>query len=228
MTELNPIGQVLPGLSNTASGDAAAAATGLADNFDTFLVLLTEQLQNQDPLNPMDSQQFVEQLVQFSSVEQEIATNQSLETILALQTANARMSATDYLGKEVTVSTPQSVLENGSAQWTYVMPRQAASSELMITDQSGRVVATLAGESAEGTSSLTWDGRDAVGNQAPDGIYNLTVVAQDAQGEALDVPVRITRSVTGVDMSSDNVVVEMGTLTASAGSVIAVREPDGS
>ena len=227
MTELNPIAQALPGAAANSADQAAGAAASLADNFDTFLTLLTEQLQNQDPLDPMDAQQFTEQLVQFSSVEQQIAQNQSLETILALQAADARMSAVDYVGRDITVSSNIGVLENGQARWDYALPRQAASSELMVTDANGRVVATLAGETGEGGHSLSWNGRDAAGNQAPDGLYRLEVVAKDAEGQRIEAPVRVTRRATGVEMIGDQVMVELGPLRAPAGSVIAVREAGG-
>lgn len=221
MNELNPLAQALP---VAAGGNQAGnAATGLADDFDTFLTLLTTQLQNQDPLEPMDAQQFTEQLVQFTSVEQQIASNQSLETILALQSANARMSATDYIGREVTISSNVSALENGEARWAYALPREAASTELMVTDQSGRVVATLAGETGAGGHTLVWDGTDAAGNQAADGRYNLAVVANDADGRRMEAPVRVTRLATGVEMSGDQVIIEMGPVTAPAGAVIGVR-----
>jgi flagellar basal-body rod modification protein FlgD len=227
MLELNPIAQALPGSARGSADQAAGAAASLADNFDTFLTLLTEQLQNQDPLDPMDAQQFTEQLVQFSSVEQQIASNQSLETILALQAADARMSATDYVGRQVTVSSSVSVLEEGQARWEYVMPRQASTTELMITNESGRVVATLPGESGQGSQSFVWNGRDAAGNQSPGGLYRLEVVAKDADGERIEAPVRVTRRATGVEMTGDDVMVELGPLRAPAGSVIAVREADG-
>jgi flagellar basal-body rod modification protein FlgD len=227
MTELNPLAQALPAATRATSNQASGAASSLADNFDTFLTLLTSQLQNQDPLDPMDAQQFTEQLVQFSGVEQQIASNQSLETILALQSANARMSATDYIGREVTISTPTSILENGAARWDYALPRQAASSELMVTDQNGRVVATLPGETGTGAHTLSWNGRDAAGNQAADGLYSLTVVAKDSEGVRLEAPVRVTRRATGVEMSGNEVVVELGALRAPAGAVVAVREPSG-
>ncbi len=227
MTELNPLAQALPSVARAGSGQAAGAASSLADNFDTFLTLLTSQLQNQDPLDPMDAQQFTEQLVQFSGVEQQIASNQSLETILALQSADARMSAVEYVGRQVTVSSPVSVLENSQARWEYALPRQATSSELMVTDQNGRVVATLPGQTGQGAHTLAWNGRDAAGNQSPDGLYSLEVVAKDADGVRLDAPVRITRRATGVEMTGDTVTVEMGPLRAPAGSVIAVREADG-
>lgn len=160
MSELNPIGIALPNSGALArqSGETAGAADQLADNFDTFLTLLTEQLQNQDPLNPMDSQQFVSQLVEFSSVEQLISSNQSLETLLALQSANARMSATDFIGREVTVSSNDAALKDGKAEWTYALPREAASNEIMITDAAGRVVNTFINQATgEGPHTFSWN-----------------------------------------------------------------------
>jgi flagellar basal-body rod modification protein FlgD len=227
MFETNPIAQVLPGASRGSANQADNAAAGLADNFDTFLTLLTEQLQNQDPLDPMDAQQFTEQLVQFTSVEQQIASNQSLETILALQAANARMSATDYVGRNVTVSSQVSVLEEGEARWEYALPREAESVDLMVMDRSGRVVATLTGETGEGAQAVVWDGKDAAGNTSPDGLYRLEVVAKDADGQRMEAPVRVTGRATGVEMTGDDVIVELGALRVPAGSVIAVREADG-
>lgn len=227
MNELNPIGLALPNSGALArqSGETAGAADQLADNFDTFLTLLTEQLQNQDPLEPMDSQQFVEQLTQFSSVEQLISSNESLETLLALQSASSRMGATDFIGRDVTVSSDQAALADGRADWTYALPRQAASNEIVISDQAGRVVASFANqETGQGAHTFTWDGTDAVGNQLPAGIYTLESVAKDSEGERLDVPVRVTGRATGVDMSGEDVVVEIGALRVPAGRVIGVRD----
>ncbi|MFP4520160.1 MAG: flagellar hook assembly protein FlgD [Oceanicaulis sp.] len=228
MNELNPIGLALPSTGAMAqqSDETAGAADQLADNFDTFLTLLTEQLQNQDPLNPMDSQEFVGQLVQFSSVEQLISSNQSLETLLALQSADARMGATDFIGREVTVSSNSAPLENGEARWTYALPREAASNEIMVTDAQGRVVATfLSQPTGQGAHDLAWNGRDAAGNPMPPGVYTLEVVAKDADGRQLDAPVRVTGRATGVDMSGEDVVVEIGALRVPAGRVVGVREP---
>ena len=228
MTELNPIGIALPSTGALAqeAGETAGAADQLADNFDTFLTLLTEQLQNQDPLEPMDTQQFVDQLTQFSSVEQLISSNQSLETLLALQSANARMGATDFIGRDVTVSSNNAPLQNGLAQWNYLLPREAASNEVMISDAQGRVVRTFTNQpTGEGEQRLIWDGRDAAGNTLPDGVYTLEVVAKDADGQRLDAPVRVTGRATGVDMSGEDVVVEIGALRVPAGRVVGVRDP---
>ena len=227
MNEFNPIGIALPSNASldARSGQTASAADQLTDNFDTFLTLLTEQLQNQDPLEPMDSQQFVEQLTQFSSVEQLISSNQSLETMLALQSADARMGATDFIGREVTVSSNAAPLQDGRADWSYVLPREAASNELMITDQSGRVVASFTNQpTGQGVQDFAWNGRDAAGNTLPAGVYRLEVVAKDAEGSRLDAPVRVSGRATGVDMSGEDVVVEIGALRVPAGQVIGVRD----
>jgi len=220
--DLNPIGQILPGAGR--SNDSGLAAGNLADNFDTFLRLLTQQLQNQDPLNPMDSQEFVTQLVQFSSVEQQIAQTRSLDALLAMQSASAAMSAAGYVGREVTLSTNTAELADGQARWSYSLDRNAQSSDLVVSDGNGRVVATLPGATGSGSHELVWNGKDMAGNTMPPGQYKLEVVARDAQGERITSPVRVSGRVTGVDMSGPEVRVELGAVSAPFANVIAVRE----
>jgi len=142
MEELNPLANALPGAAGAGRDTAADNAT-LTDNFETFLTLLTEQLANQDPLEPLDSNQFIDQLVQFSTVEQQIASNESLQALLDLQSATARLTAADYVGKEVTTSSPQTRLDEGGARWTYTLDRPAERTDLVVTDERGDVVATL-------------------------------------------------------------------------------------
>ncbi|MCC7047960.1 MAG: hypothetical protein IT562_14710, partial [Alphaproteobacteria bacterium] len=93
-------------MSTIGSATDTATATGttksmskLAENFDQFLTLLTTQLKNQDPLSPMDSAQFTQQLVSFAGVEQQINTNKNLETLLSLQKSNQMVGALDLMGK---------------------------------------------------------------------------------------------------------------------------------
>ena len=90
--------------STTAVTGAAAAQKSLASNFDTFLTLLTTQLQHQDPLSPMDSTEFTQQLVQFSSVEQQISANKNLESLIALTKSRSSADAVSYLGKSLTTT----------------------------------------------------------------------------------------------------------------------------
>ncbi len=220
--DLNPIGQILPGAGRT--NDTGLAAGNLADNFDTFLRLLTQQLQNQDPLNPMDSQEFVTQLVQFSSVEQQIAQTRSLDALLAMQSASAVMSASGYVGREVTLATNTAELAGGEARWSYNLDRNAQGTDLVVSDRNGRVVATLPGATGSGSHDFAWNGRDMAGNTLPAGLYTLEVVARDAQGERIAAPVRVSGRVTGVDMSGPEVRVELGAVSAPFANVIAVRE----
>jgi flagellar basal-body rod modification protein FlgD len=220
--DLNPIGQILPGAGR--ANDTGLAAGNLADNFDTFLRLLTQQLQNQDPLNPMDSQEFVTQLVQFSSVEQQIAQTRSLDALLAMQSASAVMSAASYVGREVTLATDTAELAGGEARWSYNLDRNAQGTDLMVSDRNGRVVATLPGATGSGSHDFAWNGRDMAGNTLPAGLYTLEVVARDAQGQRITSPVRVSGRVTGVDMSGDEVRVELGALRVPFANVIGVRE----
>ena len=149
----------------------------LSGNFDTFLQLLTTQLQNQDPTSPMDSNQFTQQLVEYSQVEQQINTNTNLQTLITQGTSQSGAYATVYLGKNVTVTNGKASLTNGAASWTYNLGTTAASTTLTVTNASGSVVYTGAGETTAGNNTFNWNGQDNNGNQLPDGTYTLAVTA---------------------------------------------------
>ena len=130
----------------------------------------------------------------------------------------------NFVGHEVTISTPYAELANEEAVWTYSLPRGAESTDLMVTDERGAVVATVPGEIGAGQHRITWDGKTNDGNTAPDGIYALNVIARDEDGELIDASVRITGRATGVEVIGEDVMVEVGSLMLPAGNVIAVRE----
>src|SRR5580692_10651622 len=93
----------------TSSGDAMNQLSG---NFDTFLTLLTTQLKNQDPTSPMDSNEFTQQLVEFSQVEQQIDTNTNLQTLITQGQSQSGAYATGYLGKSVSITNGNASLTN--------------------------------------------------------------------------------------------------------------------
>lgn len=221
MTEVSAASQ-----TQQSQTQSKLATAGLADNFDTFLTLLTEQLKNQDPLDPMDSEQFVQQLVQFSSVEQQIASNQHLEALLALQQSDAQLTALEFIGKDATVNTTYTLLKDGEAKWEYGLPQEAQSVELLITDENGKQVRRLGGDTAEGVHEVVWDGKDEAGNTLPAGVYQLEVVAKDADDVIMDYAVRVTHRVTGVEMSGGQALVSFsdGDLVLPASLVTKVRE----
>src|SRR5262249_19766514 len=124
-------------VDNSAS---SAATKSLTDNYQTFLTLLTTQLKNQDPLNPMDSSQFTTQLVQFSSVEQQIQQNKNLETLIGAQTAYAANSAVNYIGHTVAATSDQVALANHSATINYALSDDVADNLITISDANGRTI----------------------------------------------------------------------------------------
>ena len=217
MVDTSAVGSALGGAN-------ASSQVRLAENFEMFLTLLTEQMKNQDPLSPLDSTQFVDQLVSFSSVEQQIASNQNLESLLVIQSAAAQGAAVGFMGRLATVSSPQTALSGGEAEWGYELPDQASQSELVIRDATGRVVARLEGETDPGRHTLTWDGTDGSGNALDDGLYTLEVNALGSDGERMTYSVSSTSRVTGVDLSGSEVVIEMGQLRVPLSSVRSLRE----
>src|SRR5882762_2699796 len=96
---------------------ASTATTGIADNFQTFLTLLTTQLQNQNPLDPLDTNQFTQQLVQFAGVEQQLKSNDQLASLVKLQTTAQSTQALGFVGATAVVDGSTATLQNGQATW---------------------------------------------------------------------------------------------------------------
>ena len=207
----------------TASGASNATQT-LADTFDTFLSLLTTQLQNQDPLDPLDSNQFTEQLVQFSGVEQAIRTNQKLDQLVELQANNQLNAAVSYIGKNVEAIGDRVMLEGGSASIAYGLASNAAETVIGVVDDLGRTVRTISAELGAGPHSYTWDGRDDGGTDLPDGVYSFAVTALDRNGDTIEASTATVGRVTGIELADNIVMLNIGELDVPLESVFAVRE----
>ena len=203
--------------TSTTAATAASAADNskkqLTANFDTFLTLLTTQLKNQDPLSPMDSNQFTQQLVQFSQVEQQINSNKNLESLIALTKTQGAANAVSYLGKTITITDGTAALQNGSAQWAYSLPGDATSVKLLVTDAKGHAVYLGTGETASGLHAFKWDGKSSSGDAVPAGTYKLTVTAQAADGTALQSTVASQGAVSEVDLSGSEPMLMIGPLS---------------
>ena len=187
--------------ATAAASQTATAKTSLSGNFDMFLRLLTTQLQNQDPLEPLDSTKFTEQLVSYSQVEQQINTNANLEALLALTKAGAGSIAVSYLGKTAVTAGPLTALDDDAAVWRYKLPADAANVQLSILDASGTVVRTLPGANTTGTHDFVWDGKNGLGNALPEGTYRLAINARAADGSTIAAAITGIGLVKEVDMS---------------------------
>ena len=186
----------------TTGGNAATSAATLSGNFDTFLTILTAQIQNQDPLEPMDSSQFTEQLVQFSGVEQQIRVNSQLETLIKNSNSSTGAMLSGYLGQEAEINSAGAHFTGEPIHWRYSLPNDAASTTVTVTDADGKVVYSQTGEKAAGTHDFEWDG-DLIGGgtAALDKPYYISVVAEDANKKAITPYHSLVTTVTGVDLT---------------------------
>ena len=166
-------------LPEVQTGAQVTARNTLDKN--SFLTLLTAQLQYQDPLDPMDNSAFVAQLAQFSSVEQLQSANARLDTLAIAQASNNQLQATGLVGKEVRFKTDAvTVTERGAkVKFELNLDGKADETSIIISDSNGRTVRTLKpGPLGEGTNALEWDGLDAAGNPVAKGDYSVTVDAR--------------------------------------------------
>lgn len=193
----------------TTTTSAGSSAATMASNFDQFLSLLTTQLKNQSPLDPLDTNQFTQQLVQFASVEQQIKTNDSLSAlVLANKTANIT-NALGFIGSKVTAAGNTSVLKDGSASWNLNAPR-AGTAQVIIKDKAGNEVLSRSLTLAAGDQAFAWDGKKADGTLAADGQYTMTITAKDASGNLMTVNTDLSGTVDGVDVTGDTPILSVG------------------
>lgn len=207
-----------------AQSEAQAASTQLTEDFDQFLTLLTTQLQNQDPLEPMDSSEFTNQLVQFTSVEQQIATNTNLESLIATMSLQSDGALLGYLGKEVVAQTPLASLSDGSARWYYDLATTSDSTTLSIRDSDGRLVAQTEGSTEAGIHELQWDGKDLSGRQRADGVYTLEIEAVTADGLGIGTTSYTKGIATQLDQSGPSARISVGGVSLTPDSILSVRD----
>jgi flagellar basal-body rod modification protein FlgD len=187
--------------STAAQQDQAAGATSTLGKND-FLKLLTAQLQNQDPLQPVDNTAFVAQLAQFSSLEQMQNVSTQLSTLTQAMTTSGSLSAASLVGKTVSYAGGGVDVKDGATPSLQISLPSAALVTAVIQDSNGRTVRTLnAGVRAAGTSDLGWDARDDSGNGVPAGHYTVRLSAKGADGSAVAATARSAGVVQGVSLS---------------------------
>ena len=191
----------LPAGSSTTNNTNALASQQIAGNFQTFLQLLTTQLQNQNPLDPLDTNQFTQQLVEFAGVEQQLNTNSSLQTLVSLQQTAQSTQALQFVGKTAVVNGNTNSLVNSQATWDLNVPSNSTVT-VSIANASGQTVFTGTYSANAGNNQpFTWNGQGSDGTQWPDGQYTLTATAADASGNSVGVTTQVQGVVSSVDLT---------------------------
>tara|TARA_R110002072_G_scaffold6252_8_gene37272 strand:+ start:391 stop:1101 length:711 start_codon:yes stop_codon:yes gene_type:complete len=198
----------------------------LAEDFDDFLILLTTQLQNQDPLSPMDSTEFTSQLVSFAGVEQQINANQKLDSLVALNIGSAFSSALNYVGKDVSYLSSEAYFD-GTTPITlnYAIDGTSTDTTINIFNSDGDSVYSQKVSDDDTVEGFTWDGKDDNGNIVPVGTYEFRVDALDAQNASLESTTVVTGHVKGVETQNGTTFLLVGERAVSVGNVINISEP---
>jgi flagellar basal-body rod modification protein FlgD len=223
-TTSNPVVSGTTTLPTSSSSNPAAAANALANtqiagNFQSFLQLLTTQLQNQNPLSPLDTNQFTQQLVEFAGVQQQINTNDSLATLVSLQQTAQSTQALGFVGKTAVVKGNTAALTNSEATWQLDVPT-ASTVNVSIANSSGQTVFSNSfAANAGNNQTFNWNGLGNDGTQFPDGNYTLTATAKDSAGNTVAVGTQVEGVVSSVDLTQSPPLLSIGGQTFTVNQV---------
>jgi flagellar basal-body rod modification protein FlgD len=213
----------LPAGSSSANASSAAASSALASsqiagNFQSFLQLLTTQLQNQNPLSPLDTNQFTQQLVEFAGVQQQLNTNDSLATLVSLQQTAQSTQALAFVGKVAVVNGNTAPLAansstTSSANWLLSVPA-TSTVDITITASNGQTVFSGTYNATAGNSQpFSWNGQGNDGTQYPDGSYTLTAVGKDSSNNNVAIGTQVEGVVNSVDLTQSPPLLSIGSQT---------------
>jgi flagellar basal-body rod modification protein FlgD len=210
--------------ANAAAGTNSIASNSIAGNFNEFLQLLTTQLKNQNPLDPLDTNQFTQQLVQFSSVEQQINMNTQLTTLIGLQQTAQSAQAASFVGATVAVNGSTTQLVNSQATWNYSVSSPATAT-ITVTNASGQTVFSESGTVQPGQQAFNWNGVGTNGQQWPDGAYTIAITATGANGQSVGVSTQVQGVVDSVDLSQNPPVLSVGGQNFTLNQILRVVNP---
>lgn len=209
--------------TDTSGSGSNSSLAGLSSNFGDFLNLLMTQLQNQDPTSPLDTNQFTSELVQFSSVEQQIQTNSSLTQLIQLTQAGEIMQSSAMLGRQVTVNSDHVPLQDGKGTVQFTAPA-AEPVTIAVYYDSGVKIRDASVSAVKGSNTWTWDGTDNTGKTVADGSYLVTVDGAGSGGGTTALPFTVTGTATGVQSQNNAVQLQLGALTVGFDAVQSVGD----
>jgi flagellar basal-body rod modification protein FlgD len=194
--------------SATGNKTASDKTTGIADNFQTFLTLLTTQLQNQNPLEPLDTNQFTQQLVQFAGIEQQLKSNEQLKSLVEIEKGAQATQALVYVGNTVAIDGSKAQFDK-SATWNFNSDKDTTA-KITITNSAGQTAYTGNFNLKKGGSSFVWDGKGNDGVQWPPGTYTLTATGKDSSGNNVAISTEVQGVVDSVDLTSSPPLLSIG------------------
>lgn len=197
----------------------------LSSDFETFLKMLTTQMENQDPLNPMDSAEFATQLATFSSVEQQVQTNDLLTDLNTQIGALGMAQLSGWIGMEARADMPIT-FEGAPVPLTLQTSGVADRAQLVIHDANGTLVQRL--DIPPRGGEFVWAGLDAAGAQLPYGQYSATVESY-SQGDVIEThPAQVHATITEARQNGAQTdLVMTGGQTVSATDIVGLRDPSG-
>jgi flagellar basal-body rod modification protein FlgD len=192
---------------------------------DDFMKLLIAQLQNQDPLSPMDNQEFAVQLATFNSLEQLVGMNEKLEQLASQQGLASEFNSAALIGKQVIGKGNEVNLStSGDASLYYELAGNASKVTVKVLNSSGATVGQIvAGSQMAGAQSVTWNGENNLGHRLPAGPYRFEVNAADSSGNSVPVTSQVRGMVTGVNLEGPEPILEIGQLRISLSAVTAIH-----
>jgi flagellar basal-body rod modification protein FlgD len=217
--------------TSTSGTSAAAAASSvgntalqqLGSNFNDFLNLLLTQVQNQDPTSPMDTDQFTTELVQFTGVQQQVATNGDLSQLISLQQSNQELQSAPLIGQQATVTAQQITLQNGDGEISFA-GQAGQTAAIAIVDSQGNPIVNATVAEQTGTNTWAWNGQDNNGNPVADGAYRLAVETQAAGGtNSASVSYSVLGTITALSSTNGTTQLQLGGLSVPVTSLQAIN-----
>jgi flagellar basal-body rod modification protein FlgD len=224
-TKAPPVTATNTATNSSSNSNTASSNTTIANNFQTFLTLLTTQLQNQNPLDPLDTNQFTAQLVQFAGVEQQLRQNDQLATLISLQKTAQSTAALGYVGYTVAVDGSKAPYDGtNSAAWTLDAPNDTTAA-ITITNSAGQTVFSGNYPISKGKANFTWDGKGNDGTQWPAGYYTINASGKDTAGNSVGIPSEVQGVVDSVDLTASPPLLSVGGQTYTTDQIKRVVRP---
>ena len=212
-----------PGNSTASNTTSSTQTAGIADNFQTFLTLLTTQLQHQNPMDPLDTNQFTQQLVQFAGIEQQLKSNEQLKSLVDIEKSAQATQALVYVGNTVAVDGSKAAFDK-SATWNFTTDKDT-SATITITNSTGQTAYSGNFTMTKGNSRFVWDGKGNDGVQWPAGTYTLTATGKDSSGNSVAISTEVQGIVDSVDLTGSPPLLSIGGQTYTTDKVKRVVRP---